>query len=269
MQKTWFNKLWNKNYKWLYLTWYHFKVASSNPLFYVVNIFATVIYTLSIAYIWQFNNSGIEVITYLVVGRLYRTTIDSYPYFNLGSEINSGKITNKLLYPSEFFDLNLFVNLGRRISANFIATFGGLLSCVIAWFTLSPLELNFDKIGWLLLLMPISYLVNYLIGYSVGLFAFFSKDERDYSAVIRVFETLTTLLNGTFIPLDKIGFIPFVWLFPQAFFMHHPMQIYLGKYNLEQILFSILGGVLWIVILIFLSRILMRIGMKKNEAVGL
>jgi ABC-type uncharacterized transport system permease subunit len=47
------------------------------------------------------------------------------------------------------------------------------------------------------------------------------------------------------------------------------MQIYLGKYTASEIWLVIFGSVVWSFILFILARWVFKIGLKKNEAVGL
>jgi ABC-type uncharacterized transport system permease subunit len=47
------------------------------------------------------------------------------------------------------------------------------------------------------------------------------------------------------------------------------MQIYLGKYNFQETLAVFLGGIIWFLVLYFLAKLVFKMGLKKNEAVGL
>ena len=74
------------------------------------------------------------------------------------------------------------------------------------------------------------------------------------------------------------GVVPFTlvtggwkWLIynPLSFIIHHPMQIYLGNYNAQQILFTFLGGTFWCIVLYLIAKLNFKAGLKRNEAVGL
>jgi len=47
------------------------------------------------------------------------------------------------------------------------------------------------------------------------------------------------------------------------------MQIYLGKYDTFQTVLVFGGGIFWCVLLYFLAKFVFKMGLKKNESVGL
>jgi ABC-type uncharacterized transport system permease subunit len=47
------------------------------------------------------------------------------------------------------------------------------------------------------------------------------------------------------------------------------MQIYLGKYSNLEIFYTFLGGLVWCIMLYFLAKLVFKMGLKKNESVGL
>jgi ABC-type uncharacterized transport system permease subunit len=47
------------------------------------------------------------------------------------------------------------------------------------------------------------------------------------------------------------------------------MQIYLGKYDFNQTLMVFAGGIAWCIVLYFLAKWVFKMGLKRNEAVGL
>jgi ABC-type uncharacterized transport system permease subunit len=47
------------------------------------------------------------------------------------------------------------------------------------------------------------------------------------------------------------------------------MQIYLGEYTNLEIFYVFLGGLAWCIILYFLAKLVFKLGLKRNEAVGL
>jgi ABC-type uncharacterized transport system permease subunit len=47
------------------------------------------------------------------------------------------------------------------------------------------------------------------------------------------------------------------------------MQIYLGKYSPTETLMVVLGGIAWCLVLYFLANFVFKMGLKRNESVGL
>jgi ABC-2 type transport system permease protein len=81
------------------------------------------------------------------------------------------------------------------------------------------------------------------------------------------YQDLSELLSGGIVPL--IGFLNFLSILPFSFWVHHPMQIYLGNYSTLETFYVFAGGFGWCVILYFLAQFIFKLGLKRNEAVGL
>ena len=54
-----------------------------------------------------------------------------------------------------------------------------------------------------------------------------------------------------------------------AFTFYHPMQIYLGKYSILETIYVFGGGIVWCIILYYSAKWVFKMGLKRNEAVGL
>ena len=82
-----------------------------------------------------------------------------------------------------------------------------------------------------------------------------------YLALGQVFDRL--LFNEIDGQLNTMIWTPFTYL------LHHPMQIYLGKYSALETLYVFGGGIVWCVILYYLVKWVFKMGLKRNEAIGL
>ena len=266
---TFLQKKLGRNYKWWYIVLFGYKLGNSSPLIRVINIVSILIISLTILSVWKIGNAGSDVFAYLVIGRLFKTIVDTFVYFSLGSDIFNGKITTALIRPTGQFAYNIFNNLGKRIPINFIQILASAIVIPICIRIYSPIsfDLKFSLIT--IGLAPFAFFINYIIGYMVGSSAFFWSDEPTYSSFTRTHEAMNNVLVGLIIPLDKLTFLPFVVYLLQAWILHHPMQIYLGKYNELQIWQTFVGGVAWCLVLWILARLFFKSGLKKNEAVGL
>jgi ABC-type uncharacterized transport system permease subunit len=76
-------------------------------------------------------------------------------------------------------------------------------------------------------------------------------------------------MSGFFVPFYLLSAWSCLFYNPLAFTFYHPMQIYLGKYDTTQTIFVFLGGMAWCLILYFLAKIVFKMGLKRNESVGL
>jgi ABC-type uncharacterized transport system permease subunit len=180
-----------------------------------------------------------------------------------------------LFYPPKsffrsYFPVRIAAYTGRRILRNFLEFVTFALTAIISIHFFSPILLtNLYNILILVLIVPFSFFINFVLGYLVGTLAFFIKDKREFDSISSSWDVTKGILYGLIIPLDQLPFANFFSLLPTAYFIHHPMQIYLGKYSEIQILQTFLGGFVWCFVLWILARTVFKFGLKRNEAVGL
>ena len=118
-----------------------------------------------------------------------------------------------------------------------------------------------------ILLLPISLIILYLLGYIVACNGFFMTQ---INGITLNYGLLLSFLSGKFFPLGLIFENFYLYLLnPFAFTFYHPMQIYLGKYSPLETLWVFLGGIFWCFFLYFLAKLVFKMGLKKNESVGL
>ena len=115
------------------------------------------------------------------------------------------------------------------------------------------------------------YLILTFISYTKGCIGFWFNTTSSSYAILEASSIAIGLMSGSVIPLYLVFsefWNPVFWT-PFTFLLHHPMQIYLGKYDNIQILQTFIGGIAWCVVLWILARLVFKAGLKKNEAVGL
>ena len=270
---TFFQKLLGRNYKWWYLLKHSFKSINTGILGFLIAQISDIVQILGITYIWILNNSPKEIITYLIIGRIFKSLSDCYVAEVIAPEVSSGKITNYLILPSTFIPLYFCREVGRRFVFNTTRALS-LLSAIIIFF--NYIDLKFLNLTNLILLLPLvvlsfttSFFVEFMVGFSMTFFA----DKRSHDGFRRSYNGIFGMggiLTGVIIPLDKLPFYnEIIQFLPTTWSLHHPMQIYLGKYSNLEILYVFLGGIFWCFVLYFLAKLVFKMGLKRNEAVGL
>jgi ABC-2 type transport system permease protein len=262
-------KLLGRQYKWWYVTVYSIRLAQSSLVSKVFGTFANSVNFFAMLYIWFFNGNDPSIMTYLIVGRVYKTLTDNYWSDKISAEIIYGSLSISLLRPTDYMADNFFKSLRSRFVRNFVALLGVLIVSIIISFI--GVKLLFGNILFLIFLLPIIIIINYLLTFIMGCVAFFPSDSRNYSSFAISYNQLSIIFIGSVIPLDVFperislffSFLPFAWI------LHHPMQIYLGKYDTTQTLMVFVGGIAWCIILYFLAKLIFKLGLKRNEAVGL
>jgi ABC-type uncharacterized transport system permease subunit len=236
----------------------------------MLNSIPLVLNSLIVIYVWSKATSSIAIFTYLIVGRIYKSFAESTPEISVALDVIEGRLTSKVLYPKDYFVFRFFSLLGRRVQRNSLEILTFVITAFIATYFFGPIQnTNPQSILILLLFIPISYFVNNTLGFWAGSLAFFLKDKREFSAVQDAYNTTKVMLFGLIIPLDQLPFSSFFSFLPTAYFVHHPMQIYLGKYSLVEIIQTFFFGIMWCLLLWVFARMTFRLGLKKNEAVGL
>jgi ABC-type uncharacterized transport system permease subunit len=258
-----------KNYKWWYVALYNLKLSGLGYFTTIMDLFGNIIFVIALMYVWNIKSPTQEIFTYLLIGRLYKSIAENYLYNSFANDVLTGGLTNKLLNSSNLFATIYSQMVGRRAFRNIVETLGYAIATLIcSYFFIQPI-LNFQSFIVLILFIPITFTINNYTGIILGSLAFFIKDKTDWDGISKFWLKTREVLSGAIVPLF---FMPFSYIFtntPIAFTLHHPMQIYLGKYSTAEIIYTFLGGIAWCIILWLAARIIFKMGLKRNEAVGL
>jgi ABC-2 type transport system permease protein len=266
-------KLLGKNYKWWYILKYYFKSNGTGLSGFLVSQIADIVQVLGITYIWIINNSPNQVITYLIIGRIFKSLSDCFLAEVVAPEVASGKISNYLMLPTPFMPFYFFREVGRRIVFNTGRAISLLIAVTIFFSYIDLKILSLNNLIVLPFLVVLSFVLSFFTEFIVGFSMSFFDDKRNYEGLRKAYNGLAGMggiLTGIIIPLDKLPlYKEFIQFLPTTFFLHHPMQIFLGKYNFQETLAVFAGGLAWCLILYFLAKFVFKLGLKKNEAVGL
>lgn len=253
-----------KNYKWLYISYFHFK----GQLYYTKGTLAYLLATLI--------QLSVALITFYVLGKENKNDFISYIWFanfysilaplwlqeELCEKIRRGGLSKFLMYPTSVFWYNIFDFIGRGVLAS-------------SWILLIPnivllpflynnfnFNLSFVNIFSLVLMYPAMYLIKFCGQWLVSMLTFWIVDTGGSNMS---YDLLITFLGGFNLPL----FLLPVWVSwtPFAFIGHYPATIFLGKENnplsLVLISYTVALG------MYLLSQYIYKLGLKKYEAIGL
>jgi ABC-2 type transport system permease protein len=201
---------------------------------------------------------------------MYRALASNRVYSRYGNLITSGEISRWLLYPNEIFSAQFSLSVGSRFIKNMIDLIGYLLAGLVFFAFFTPIQFASSQVIFLcFMFIPISFVILNFIGILIGSTAFFINDKKDMYGIESSAEALEQIFTGSIIPLSLLPFNSIISFNPYAFVLHHPMQIYLGKYSTTEIIYTFLGGIAWCFVLWILARVIFKLGLKRNEAVGL
>jgi ABC-2 type transport system permease protein len=263
---TFLQKLLGRNYKWWYLIIYSFKQTNIKFVSFLIGNFASVLDFSITIYLWVLIDPTKDRITYFFVGFMLQRLIWNQYSGILTENIISGKIANRLIVPSNNFKFWFFREIGSSLLRNTISS--------LLIFSFLPIYSNYLRLPNLtfLLVLPfclsVAFFIDYCISYILASFAFWTEDVRPIGYLMVIF---IKILSGIAIPFSYLSepFNTILQFNPYALISYHPMQIYLGKYSNLEIFYVFLGGLAWCIILYFLAKWVFKMGLKKNEAVGL
>lgn len=267
-EPTFMQKLLGRNYKWWHLFVFNINKVKATFFGDLVSQLSFILNTILIIVVWLRANPKIEIITYLLIGRMWKTLTDNYWYNKVGGDVIFGTMTSSLLKPHEYFWEQFTASFGARSVRNLLS-FLSMIIVLIGFYLFNVKFILSYNIFLIILILPIAFFINYCLCFFIGCIAFFIKDRRDFNSVTDAYNSIAVIFVGSILPLTELPFSNFFQLLPFAWLLHHPMQIYLGKYDTNQTILVFLGGIIWCVVLYFLAKLVFKMGLKRNESVGL
>jgi ABC-2 type transport system permease protein len=190
--------------------------------------------------------------------------IYQWPSF-YGYMIQKGQATADFLRPQ-----NLFMMLFCRYFG--IAIYQNLMVLILILFSspfwISNIQVaNFSNTLFFIMCIPSAVIIQFFTELLVGMLAFFITEINGFTLN---YGFLYSMFTGKMFPLSLIISVFSINLLnPYSYLFYHPMQIYLGKYTTNEIIYVFLGGLAWCVILAALAQGVFKAGLKRNESVGL
>ena len=257
-----------KNYKWWYIIKYSAKNGLTSIQMNILFLIASVLEVSAYLYLYFINKSIniTEVVTYFMLARLYASLVMNRWYYFIGDMLYSSGLSRFLLVPTNYFLHHLLLSFGGRFVRNGLAILTNLM--IITFLHIFVFRFNVDSTILLtLFLVPFGLFLNFVMCAIVGHIGFFIKDKRDFHGLCEIYFILFAIMSGTIIPLFLI---PIKWLeyTPFAYVTFQPMRLYKNP-SLDLFLEICFNTIVWTVILFLVYRIIFKVGMKRNEAVGL
>ena len=206
------------------------------------------------------------ILSYIVLTGLVRTFVLGTTTMEIGSIINQGDLSNYLIRPLNFFSYYLAKDTADKI-LNLVFAF---VEISLILFILRPMVFIQVDPG-LLVLTIFSLFIGMGIYFSFSIIlsflAFWTPDiwaPRFLSFVIIEF------FAGGLFPLDilpKPLFILSQYL-PFSYFIYFPLTIYIGHLNQSSIIYGLIIGIVWAIVLWSLAKIIWKKGLKEYAAQG-
>jgi ABC-type uncharacterized transport system permease subunit len=199
-------RLLGRNYKWWYILKFKFNGRTVSTFDNMLFVCGHILTLLSILIIWWLANGKVidnalqQKWTYFVIGEFFFNLIFNFAEYE-GFDILRGKQVSDLLKPQSYFLLKLFDTYGESLLQNLIKGIVLATLLVIMIFTKNITYFNLGQFLIVILLLPIAWIVLYLIEIIVAFSAFFMNQVN---GVILNFTFLLSFLMGRSFPLDLL-----------------------------------------------------------------
>ena len=206
-----------------------------------------------------------QIITYSAISLFIARIADTGIEYEMEELVKTGNLLTWLVKPFSYLQQIFFGGLGYSIFSTVTRVVPAFILSVILYKIFFP---SFYTFLFFIMSLAFSYLTVFLLSFMFGLYAFWSRGS--IFAIRRVRQTATNLLSGSVIPLtffpawfvSAISFLPFLSVY------HIPLSVYLEKISGPELFFAFGQQVIWIIILLGLSKFLWKRATKKFEALG-
>ncbi len=266
-------KLLGKNYKWWYFFVFRFKSATTYRMGTFLWFLGSLLELSGLIFVWWLNKQSgsqinfSQVFTYLVVGRIINGLTDIDEVFWFGSQLaqNRGDSTKLLMLPNNFNGMLTYLlvkYLGSSVTYFLFNTFW-LVIFVLIFSQWLILPTSWLFLFWLPFFVIITLLIRFLLNFCIGMLALWTVDA---GGIWNLFGSVSRVLTGSAFPLNLHPLTNFALYLPFAYIYFYPMNLYFQN---ETPIISLIYGIFWCVVLYFLAKLAFKMGLKKNESVGL
>jgi len=206
--------------------------------------------------------------TYVLGASVLGNLVMASRSIDVGGEISTGELSNKLLKPLNYFRYWFARDLADKLVN---------ICCAIAEFFLIFLILkppvvlpsNLNQFFIFLASGILGMLIFFYLSFFISLTTFWYIEHNGWPARF-LFTVLTTFVAGLVFPLDIIPAKVFAFLkfLPTTYLLFFPMQAWLGRLSRSFIVQGFVLSIFWIFSLKLLAEFLWRKGIRVYEAHG-
>ncbi|KKR05704.1 MAG: hypothetical protein UT34_C0002G0211 [candidate division WS6 bacterium GW2011_GWF2_39_15] len=211
--------------------------------------------------------TGDQMVTYFfmvaVVSKLTKDYSDQY----MTNKIMYGEFSKYLVKPFHYLSEVFGISMGFRF-LRLIILLPFLLITYLYFKDQIMISLSLLHIGLFFLAAILGFLINFMLGNTFALVAFFIKQIL---GIRSLYENVITFLSGEVIPILAMPLwaVFIVKGLPFRYTLSFPIEIITKQLMDFEIYKGFLIGVLWLVLLVILYKVLYRFAIKKYEAEGI
>lgn len=181
----------------------------------------------------------------------------------IGNEIQSGEIAQKLNKPYNYILFKYATNLGKTIP-RFVTTF--VFGGIVTLFLVGGMQFSWKTLPIILIVVFLALTLHFLMMASLGIMAFWFEDTHSLHFI---YSKLVFVLGGMLVPLEIFP----LWLknisihLPFSYVAFHPARMFV-RFDWLVIGKTILAQISWIIIFIVITAVLYDVCIKKISVNG-
>lgn len=209
--------------------------------------------------------SRIEFVQYFILVILIGTWTSAWAGQFISADIRLGKISPYLLKPVPFIFHQIANNIGEKIIKT-IYLLPFVVYLLLSFNFNLPLN-NYLNIILFVVVISISTLLMFITDMCIGFGAFWLDDT---AAIFELFGICMFFFSGKFIPLIMMpkAIQQISSLLPFRYVLSFPIELFLGKLSLVDILKGLTIQIVWLGVVILVYRHCWLRGLKKYSASG-
>lgn len=236
-----------------------------------------VVQFLALIFLWKailhdrtaaFGYSDAQLLTYIIGTSIIRSLVFSSRSIDAQGEISSGDLSNYLLKPINYFKYWFARDVSDKLLNSLF-----MVGETIVFVLLLGIPLFIQSNLWLFLLALtasiLAMIMYYYFSFLISMTTFWLPEENGWPQRFLVFMLMEFLAGGLFpltiLPNPLYNVVKFL---PTAYFLNHPLQIYLGRTSVSEALIIVGTMVVWIVVLGSLCKWVFHQGLKVYGAYG-
>lgn len=207
-----------------------------------------------------------QMIAYSIMAGLVAKIVATGFEWEIAEDIKNGGLNKFIIQPIGYFYYRICCFFGRKalqLVVLFILSLAGLMFCNIVL----GLRLEVSRIILFLPFVFLAMVLNFMIYYCLSSLAFIMAEV--WGVFIAAGQGILMLSGGIF-PLDVFGekVSAILSLLPFQYIIFYPVNIVNGKLSFEEVINGAIIQITWIFIMIILSKLCWKSGMKKYVAIG-
>jgi ABC-2 type transport system permease protein len=216
-----------------------------------------------------------EMIAYLLLVHISRM-FSSMPGLagGIARDIRDGTLKKYLIQPLDMLSYLLAYRCAHKVA--YIVTsalpYAGIFALFSSYFERLP---DWPTFAGYLISLVLAFVIGFHFEACIGMVGFWLLEV---SSLMYVVMALNFFISGHMFPLDllpsmQVGSFTIDWAavlksLPTQYLAYFPAAVFLGKIQGADLWRGLLGGVAWAVVLIGMTRVLYRLGLKRYSAYG-